>query len=153
MKTKPTMTETHIYRKKNGKIQFLVLKRSESEIYPLLWQMVTGSLKKNEKAFITALREVKEETGLTIKKMWVVPNINSYYEPASDEIMMIPVFLVFTDSESKVRLSDEHIKYKWLSYKQARSLFSWPGQKKSLDIIYEFLSGKSPKLKFVEIKI
>ncbi|HAB52346.1 MAG TPA: NUDIX pyrophosphatase, partial [Ignavibacteriales bacterium] len=37
------MIEAHIFRMKKGKIEFLLLKRSENEIYPGLWQMVSGT--------------------------------------------------------------------------------------------------------------
>ena len=44
--------------------QFLAIKRSPNERYPLIWQCVTGSVKSNEKAYHAAQREVEEETGL-----------------------------------------------------------------------------------------
>ena len=52
------MIEAHIFRMKKGKIEFLLLKRSENEIYPGLWQMVSGTIHKGETASQTALREI-----------------------------------------------------------------------------------------------
>ena len=58
------LIEAHIFRKTKNGIELLLLKRSETEIYPGLWQMVSGKIQVNEKAYQTALREIKEETGL-----------------------------------------------------------------------------------------
>jgi len=59
------LIEAHIFREKNGKLEFLSLKRSPEQYYPNLWQMVSGKIKENETAYQSAIREIKEETGLT----------------------------------------------------------------------------------------
>ena len=98
MKIISNLIEAHIFRMNENKIEFLVLKRSDKEIYPGLWQMVSGRIKRSEKAFQTALREIQEETNLKPKKFWVVPNINSFYLQEKDLIKFFLVFLVQIDS-------------------------------------------------------
>ena len=39
-----TMIEAHIFRESENGIEFLLLKRSEGQPYPGLWQMVTGKI-------------------------------------------------------------------------------------------------------------
>ena len=56
------LIEAHIFRKSDEGIEFLLLKRAEGNVYPELWQMVTGKMKKDESAHKAALREIKEET-------------------------------------------------------------------------------------------
>ena len=73
------MIESHIFREVKNGIEFLLLKRSDNQIYGGLWQMVTGKIKEGEKAYQTALREIEEETCLKPIKLWVVPNVNSFY--------------------------------------------------------------------------
>ena len=73
------MIESHIFREVKNGIEFLLLKRSDNQIYGGLWQMVTGKIKEGEKAYQTALREIEEETRLKPLKLWVVPNVNSFY--------------------------------------------------------------------------
>jgi dATP pyrophosphohydrolase len=147
------MIEAHIFRRIENKIEFLLLKRSDKEIYPGLWQMVSGKIKKGEKAFQTALREIQEETHLKPKKFWVVPNINSFYLPEKDSITFLPVFLVQVDNHSEVMLSDEHSTYRWVTAREAKKLLAWSGQRKSVDIIIEYLTKRKSYLNFVEIKI
>jgi len=152
MKVTSTLIEAHVIRKKNDAIEFLLLKRAPGEKYPGLWQMVTGSIDKGEKAFQTASREIKEETGLTPKKFWVVPHINSFYSPEQDFICMVPVFVALVGNE-KVIISDEHSEFKWAGKEAVKKLLAWPGQKKSVDIICDYFINKKSFLKFVEIEI
>ncbi|MCK9212041.1 MAG: NUDIX domain-containing protein [Ignavibacteriaceae bacterium] len=146
------MIEAHIYRKKKGKIEFLLLKRGKEEIYPNLWQMVTGKIKKNEKAYETVLREVKEETNLSVEKLFVVPNVNSFYSFTDDSINFIPAFLCLVNEDDKVKISKEHCEFRWVSKEKAKKMLAWPGQKKSLNIIYSFLIQRNKQIHFVEIK-
>lgn len=147
-----TMIEAHIFRKIGIDLEFLLLKRASNEKYPDLWQMVTGSID-NESAHQTALREIKEETCLTPIKLWVVPNINSFYSPEKDIIIMIPVFAVLVNENQKVIISEEHSEYKWVKREEAIKLLAWPGQRKSVEIIYEYLTNQQSFLKFVEIDL
>ena len=78
------MIEAHIFRETENGIEFLLLKRASNQIYPGIWQMVTGKIEGEEKAHQTALREIKEETGLLPVQLWVAPTINSFYEPKDE---------------------------------------------------------------------
>lgn len=151
MNVTSNLIEAHIFRLVGKELEFLLLKRSENEIYPGLWQMVTGSIDDNEKAYQTAIREIKEETGLTPVKFWVVPNVNSFYSPKQNEICMVPVFAALVADDSNVNISGEHSEYKWVSKEEALELLAWPGQKISVEIIYEYFTNQQSFLKFVEI--
>lgn len=153
MKVISTLIEAHIFRIKNDDLEFLLLKRAANEKYPNLWQMVTGSVHRKEKAFQTAVREIKEETNLSPLKFWVVPNINSFYSPEQDNIWLIPVFAAKVSTNSKVVISNEHSAFKWVKRSQAKKMLAWPGQRKSVDIIYEYFTNQKSFLKFVEIKL
>ena len=145
------LVEAHIFRIQKDKPEFLLLKRAESEIYPGLWQMVTGSINAGEKAYQTAIREIKEETGLSIKKFWIVPNVNSFYSPNRDSICMVPVFAALVDVNSLVVISEEHSEFKWVSSIEAEELLAWEGQRQSVRTIEEYFLNRQSNLKFVEI--
>ena len=148
------LIEAHIFRKKENDIEFLLLKRAENEIYPGLWQMVTGSIADdNEKGFETALREIKEETGLIPTQFWVVPHINSFYWPERDCICNIPVFAALVGPLQNVTISEEHSAFKWVNKKEALKLLAWPGQRKSVEIIHEYFLTQKSFLNFVEIPL
>jgi dATP pyrophosphohydrolase len=153
MNVTSSLIEAHIFRLVGKELEFLLLKRSEKEIYPGLWQMVTGSIDDNEKAHQTAIREIKEETGLTPVKFWVVPNVNSFYSPKQNSICMVPVFAALVADDSNVNISDEHSEYKWMSKDDAIKLLAWPGQRNSVETINEYFQNQQNLLHFMEISI
>ena len=152
MKIISNLIEAHIFREVGNSIEFLLLKRSEKVIYPGLWQMVNGKIKKNEKACETAIREINEETGLIPKKFWTAPNVNHFYSIENDFISILPVFAAVVDKNSKVIISNEHSDFKWVSPKEAKKMLAWTGQRKSVDIITDYFTKEISFLNFVEIK-
>ncbi len=147
------LVEVHIFRETENVIEFLLLKRAEDQIYPAVWQMVSGKIRESEKAFETSLRELKEETNLTPLKMWIAPKVNSFYSSQSDSICLIPVFAVQVKKDSKVIISNEHSEYKWVSSNEAKRLLAWDGQRKAVDLIEEYFLNEKSFLKFIEINL
>jgi dATP pyrophosphohydrolase len=146
------MIEAHIFRETENGIEFLLMKRSEKQIYPGLWQMVTGKIKGDEKAYQTALREIKEETGLVPVQLWVAPTVNSFYEPKEEYICLLPVFAARVENEN-VKISDEHIENKWVDKVTAQKLLAWEGQRKAVGIIEDYFLNEKSFFHFVEIKL
>lgn len=146
-----SLIEAHIIRKTGADIEFLLLKRAENETYPGVWQMVTGSIDNNEKAWQAALREIKEETGLFPEKMWVVPVVNSFYNEIRDQICMVPVFLSLVSENAEVIISDEHCEYKWTNREETKKLLAWPGQRNAVDVINDYFTKEISLLNFTEI--
>jgi len=152
MKIKSDLVELHVFRIVNNELLFLLLKRSAHKIYPGLWQMVSGHIKKGETAVQTALRELKEETGLIPFRLWVAPNINSFYSPDEDSVTVIPVFAARVKN-NKVLISNEHSEFKWVNSQEAKIILAWEGQRKSVDIIKEYFTNQKSFLKFTEISL
>ncbi|MCH8032569.1 MAG: NUDIX domain-containing protein [Bacteroidetes bacterium] len=153
MKIISNLIEAHIFRETESGIEFLLLKRAKDQIYPAVWQMVSGKIKENEKAFETSLRELREETNLTPLKMWIAPKVNSFYSSQSDSICLIPVFAVQVKKDSKVIISDEHSEYKWVTSDEAKGLLAWDGQRKAVELIEEYFLNEKSFLKFVVVEI
>lgn len=146
------LIENHVIRFRNNNLEFLLLKRAASQTYPDIWQMITGSVEENEKAFIAAVRELFEETSLKPDKIWLVPNVNSFYEPAKDVICLVPVFVSLVNTDAKVSISNEHSEFKWVNKKEAVEMLAWQGQRKSVEIIYDYFMNKISTYKFIELK-
>ncbi len=153
MNVTSSLIEAHIFRKAGNDLEFLLLRRSDNEIYPGLWQMVSGSFERDENAYQTAIREIKEETGLTPEKFWTVPNVNSFYSSTQNEICMIPVFAALVSDKAEVMISNEHSEFKWAGLNETLKLLAWPGQRKSIEIIYEYFTNQINFLNFVEISL
>ncbi len=153
MKIISNLIEAHIFREQNGKLEFLLLKRSPDEYYPNLWQMVSGKIKESETAYNTALREIREETNLSPEKFWVAPTVNSFYSPDKDYICLIPVFAAKVKFDSQVILSKEHVEYKWVTPEEAKQMLAWDGQRKSVDVIVDYFLNRNSFLNFIEINL
>lgn len=147
------LIEAHIFRIKNGQLEFLLLKRSPEQYYPNLWQMVSGKIKENETAYQSALREIKEETGLVPEKFWAAPTVNSFYSPDKDYICLLPVFAARVNDEREIKLSKEHTEYKWVNPEEAKQLLAWDGQRKSVDVIVDYVLNRNSFLNFIEINL
>lgn len=132
--------------------EFLVLQRSdEEEIYPGLWQIVSGGIESGEKAYEAALREVREETGFKPLGLYNTPLTNTFYFFTNDSVNVSPVFAAEIDPHQDVKLSDEHKDFRWLDREEAVSLLVWPGQKNAIGIIDDYIVGRNPADEFMKI--
>ncbi len=114
--------DAYVYKKLGDGIQFLLLKRAKTKIYEHLWQGVAGKIELEEKAWESAIRELKEETGLNPLKIFVADHVSRFYEVYGDRINLIPVFGIEV-SDLPVKLSKEHSEFEWLSYNDALNRF------------------------------
>lgn len=138
--------EVLVFRRNKNLIEYLILQRGTKEkIYPNIWQIVTGKIKKNENAIQTAIRELKEETFLNPISLWKINYINSFYDEKNDEINLNPMFAVETDFSSKIKISNEHQKYIWCMFKKCQKLLVWKGQKEAIKIFHKLLQRKNQK--------
>lgn len=146
------IVEVGIFRWIADEPQYLLLQRADDEeLYPGIWQILTGSMNKNESADKAALRELKEETGLSLKRFWTVPIVDSYFDIQNDTVQMVPVFAVEVDAGLKVCLSREHQRYEWLPYAAASNRLVWPGQMQAIEIVHEFIAGGKEAARLLEI--
>jgi dihydroneopterin triphosphate diphosphatase len=144
--------EVCVFKVQKTETQYLVLQRAKEEkLYPGLWQIVTGTMKKNESARKAAMRELKEETGVRPKRCWTIPYVDTYFDLAKDAIQLVPVFAAEFDSSSALRLSSEHQRFEWLRFEEARTRLVWPGQRRSMEIVHEFIIGNKETAPLVEI--
>ena len=128
------------------KFKVLLLRKNSTKE---LWQSVTGSMELDENPYETALRELKEETGINkqisdlifdnkshkfmIYSEWIDRYKESIY--SNKEY----IFGLKLDSEVSVTLSSEHSNYKWVDLNEAIHLvFSWTN-KAALKAIPNFI--------------
>jgi len=128
--------EVVVFRRDKTSVSFLLLKRAATEMpYPGIWQVVSGRRKLNESATDTAVREVREETGIDPLGVWVLPFVNTFYAPDGDAIHSVPTFAAETPPTETVRLSDEHSECSWVSRKEAAEIVHWPSHLTMMDLV------------------
>ncbi len=153
MKIISDMIEAHIFRETQNGLEFLLLKRSQNEIYPGLWQMVNGKIEEDETAYQAAIREIKEETGLHPEKLWVVPNVNTFYSHESNVISLLPVFAAKVKGGEKVTICEEHSDSCWYNPEEAKNLLAWEGQRHSVDLINRYYTKDRIFWDYIEINL
>ncbi|KAB2924299.1 MAG: NUDIX pyrophosphatase [Bacteroidetes bacterium] len=132
--------ETCIFSFENARPSYLMLRRSKNEtLYPDQWQIVTGSIETGETAVNAALREVREETGYTPQRMWVVPHVNTFFSARQDVMHHTAVFAMQVPAGSDPVLSEEHDEFGWFTLEEAKKLCVWPGQSAALDIVHTYI--------------
>ena len=119
-----------IYSKDKNKIYFLVLHR----ILRLNgYEILKGSIKKNESALQALKRELKEE--IHIKKFKIIKKINKQikFKWYNKNVVISDIFLVKIDKKSKILLNKntrkEHNKYLWLNKQNTIKKLTWKNTK------------------------
>lgn len=147
---KVRVVDCYVYRHTNDGIRFLLMKRNLNKMYEHLWQSVAGKIESGETASETAIRELKEETGLNPINMFVADHVSRFYETHGDRINLVPVFGIEVDSD-EVNLSEEHIDCKWVSIDEALDKLIWSGQKKGIQTVYDMVTSNDDQMKWSKV--
>jgi len=122
--------------------QVLLMKRTES--LAGAWCQIAGKLEEGETAWAAALRELKEETGLTPQTFYSADICEQFYEPNRNAITLAPVFLAIIDAADQVVLNEEHSDHCWVSFDHACELVEFGGQRRYLRWIEDEFTHRAP---------
>ena len=150
-KTKIRVIDAYVFRRTDASLKFLLLKRNVNKIYEHLWQGVAGTIEAGETAGETAVRELKEETGLVPKRMFVADHVSSFYEVHGDRINLVPVFGIEVDT-ADIILSEEHSDYRWVDLENALQLLIWRGQRQGIKVVHDMVVSGDDRLRWSEVK-
>ena len=151
-KVKIRVIDAYVFRKTKAGIKYLILKRAKTKMYEHLWQGVAGKIEKGEQAWEAAIRELKEETNLVPKMLFVADHISKFYEVNGDRVNLVPVFGIEVNSKDVI-LSEEHIEYKWVNFNEARDILAWNGQKEGLEVVYNMISNSDERMRWSKINL
>ena len=117
----------------------LALQRSVGTRCPGSWETVHGHIDPGEQPEDAAVREVGEEAGLAVERLYNV-RVQPFYLHKTHTLQLAIVFAAFVSETADVTLGSEHQRAEWLSVPDALSRFSFPAEKESLRVAYELLS-------------
>ncbi len=119
----------------------LVVQRAEDTRCPGAWETVHGRIEPSERPEHAAVREVKEETGLAIARLYNI-TVQPFYLHGFQTVQLAVVFAAFVGEPGDVVLGPEHRGYEWLSVEDAMARFVWPRERTSmLEIVALLGSG------------
>ncbi|MDE1860464.1 MAG: NUDIX domain-containing protein [Candidatus Micrarchaeota archaeon] len=125
-----------VYMKKGSELRFLLLLKSNGE-----YDLPKGHIEKGESAEAAAIREIKEETGLTVS---LVPFFRAqtqyfFYERKKKVLKRVKFFLAETDTE-KVVISYEHKGYEWANYDEAVIKLKFKDLVRLMPVVREYIA-------------
>lgn len=125
-----------VYRKTGGKVYILFLLREEGWL-----DLPKGHFNKGESAEEVAKREVKEETGLAIELVPYFREETKYFFNSKKGRVLkgVSYFLARVESE-KVKISSEHVGYRWLDYEEAMKQVKFKDMKMVLPKVFDYIN-------------
>jgi len=140
-----TGVATVLLKRIENEYRVLLLKRATAVLCDA-WCYIGGGIEKDESAWEAALREIKEETGITKVTLYTSNKFDQIYSPQENYIYIAPVFVGFVDDQQDVQLNYEHSDYQWLSFDSAIETVTLPGNDEVLRSIEKhFVMREPPK--------
>ena len=128
-----------VYFKDDNKILYLTLHYEGGH-----WDFPKGHVEENEKLEETALRETKEETNLDVELHDKFKKSLSYFFRRDGLLVSKTVyFFLGKTPNKKVKISSEHIGFKWLIFEDALELLTFDNAKEVLKKAHEFLTQRT----------
>ena len=125
-----------LFRNTSNKNEFLLLNYPQGH-----WDFVKGKVEEGETPHETALRETKEETGISD-----IEFIDDFEESVeydfrfkNEDIHKKVIFFLAKTNEKKINLSHEHNDFVWLEYDDALKKTTFRNAKNVLSKTNEFL--------------
>jgi 8-oxo-dGTP pyrophosphatase MutT (NUDIX family) len=116
----------------------LVLQRAKNTRCPTAWETVHGHIEGGEEPEHAAEREVREETGLNVERLYNV-SVQPFYLHRTHTVEMAVVFAAFVPPAGEITLSAEHSRSEWLTPERALERFAWPRERQALREIMHLL--------------
>lgn len=126
-----------VYRKKQDKYELLLIKHR----YGGHWSFPKGHVEQGENELQTALREIKEETGLDVNLREGFRQSVEYY-PKPHVKKQVVYFLGYPENDTVKKQEEEISEYRWCPLEQADSMVTFKNDKNLISQAKKFLIEK-----------
>lgn len=99
-----------------------------------------GSIQPDESPAEAARREVLEETGFAVTRLYHL-RVHPFFVQATGTVQLAIVFAAFVVETRQPMLSYEHDRAEWLTVAESMKRFVWPSERESLSHAVMLLSG------------
>jgi dATP pyrophosphohydrolase len=137
-----------VFYEKDGSYEVLLLEKKD---FPGFWQSVTGSRENEEERRDTAIRELKEETGLDLSlgvlRDWHIENIYEIYPEWRHRYAPgitrnhEHVFGFQLMKKAAIKISPEHRAYHWMDWQHAAARVFSPSNRQAILLLPERSHG------------
>jgi len=136
----PGVVDIYVIRPLAEGWRVLAVQRAVDTRCPGAWETVHGRIEGDERPEAAARREVREETGLEIERLYNV-TVQPFYLHTLQTIQLAVVFAAFVAEPGEVVLGAEHQRHEWLSFDDAQSRFIWPRERQALSDVKQLLGS------------
>jgi dATP pyrophosphohydrolase len=133
--------------------EFLQLRRARGEFLAGAWGAVHGRIEGGETAWQAALRELREEAGLTPLEFYQLDTINQFYVVAGDCVWHVPGFCAVVARDATITLNVEHDDHRWIDRSRIDRDFLWPGERRQLEELTREIIENGPAKPYLHIPI
>jgi dihydroneopterin triphosphate diphosphatase len=130
---RPDAVAVAVLRGTGDETRILLIRRGRGA-FAGAWTIVMGGVEPGERATQTARREVLEESGLAVAALYTAGELDTFYDPVKDRIVVVP-FFVARVSAGEVRTDAAHDAYRWVRFDEAATLLTFAAQRRVLDEI------------------
>jgi 8-oxo-dGTP pyrophosphatase MutT (NUDIX family) len=129
-----------VYRVENGTPLFLLLTSNKRGI----WCLPKGLIEEDEDEVTTAMREVREETGVSrVKLRGKVGQIKYQFGFRAKTFDKTVHFFLFETDQADAKVGTEHDAMEWMPYEKALQTLSYPNEKDMLNKAWSMIQAKA----------
>ena len=118
------VVDVFVFRHDATGLRVLVLRRAEGTRCTGAWEIVHGRVEPDERPEDAAVREVGEETGYAVERLYNVI-CQPFYLHKLSTVQLAVVFVAFVGAGDVV-LGPEHDQAEWLTPDETATRLSWP---------------------------
>jgi 8-oxo-dGTP pyrophosphatase MutT (NUDIX family) len=121
------VVDVFVLRRRGADWDALVLERAPRVRCAGAWETVHGRIEPGERPEDAAVRELREETGLRVERLYNI-TVQPFYLHQEAAVMLAVVFAAVV-GDAPLRLGPEHTRAEWLPIADAERRFAWPRER------------------------
>jgi dATP pyrophosphohydrolase len=145
------IVDVYVFRRLNGRTQFLLMRRRADVSLGGAWQGVHGTIDPDESAVTAAKRAVHDRTGLDVSQVYSADYVNQFYDHQSDTLILAPVFACLAPAKARVTIGEEYADFAWCERDEATGRLPFAGQRWAVRHIDDVIGPGGDEAEFYRI--
>jgi dATP pyrophosphohydrolase len=134
------IVDVYVFRRLNGRVQFLLLQRRPDVPMPQTWQGFHAQIEDGESTLEAARRAVLQMVGLNVSAIYSADYVNQFFDDYRDVLVLAPVVAVKVSPQAPVALGPEFRDCAWFDRDEATTRLPFSGQRWAVRHIDELMS-------------
>jgi len=146
------IVDAYVFRRLNGRTQFLLLRRRADVSLGGTWQAIHSTIENGESAVDAAQRAVQTRTGLAVVDAYSADYVNQFYDHHTDTLILAPVFAFPAPPKSRVTVGEEYSDFAWCERDEATGRLLFAGQRWAIRHIDDVIAPGGPEAEVYRIR-